>query len=234
MRPLVACLAAAQLAFAAPVLAQDPAPPASVWRLPEGEALRVFLDCQVLCDFDYLRTEIVFVNWVRDRRDAQVHILVTTQVTGSGGREYTLKFIGLERYAGVEQTLRYVSEQTSTADEIRAGLARVIKLGLVPYVAPLAEGARLDVRYTPPAGPKGEIVGAAKDPWNLWYFRTRVGGSFSGERLTGSRSLSLSFSANRTTEAFVNFGVSYAFGSRYQNVVNPRFGGSSGGTIVIF
>ena len=33
------------------------------------QALRVFLDCN-RCDRDYLRREITFVNWVRDRRDA--------------------------------------------------------------------------------------------------------------------------------------------------------------------
>src|SRR5207253_3154546 len=53
------------------------------------QAPRVFLDCQ-FCDFDYIRTEITFVNYVRDRKEAQVHILITTQPTGSGGDEYTL------------------------------------------------------------------------------------------------------------------------------------------------
>ena len=35
------------------------------------EALRVYLDCdRRSCDLDYLRQEITFVNYVRDRRDA--------------------------------------------------------------------------------------------------------------------------------------------------------------------
>ena len=52
---------------------------------PQTGALRVFLDCGWYCDFDHLRTEITFVNWVRDRADAQVHVLVTQQTTGGGG-----------------------------------------------------------------------------------------------------------------------------------------------------
>jgi len=32
---------------------------------------------------------------------------------------------------------------------------------------------------------------------------------------------------------FVSFGLSYSFGSIFNNVVNPRFGGSSGGGITI-
>ena len=37
----------------------------------------MFLDCpNSFCDFDYYRTEITFVNWVRDRQFAQMHVLV--------------------------------------------------------------------------------------------------------------------------------------------------------------
>ncbi len=58
-------------------------------------APKVFIDCW-RCDRDYIRTEITYVNYVRDRKDADIHLLVTDQGTGSGGREYTLAFIGLK------------------------------------------------------------------------------------------------------------------------------------------
>ena len=74
-------------------------------------ALRVFLDCG-RCDENYMRTEVTFINYVRDRTDADVHVLVTTQETGGGGIEYTAKFIGLGRFAGVDQTLKYFAAQT--------------------------------------------------------------------------------------------------------------------------
>jgi hypothetical protein len=56
-------------------------------------ALKVFLDCD-WCDEQYFRTEVTFIDYMRDRKDADVHVLVTTQGTGGGGTEYTLKFIG--------------------------------------------------------------------------------------------------------------------------------------------
>ena len=66
----------------------------------QDSALRVFLDCpNTYCDFDYYRTEITFVNWVRDRQFADLHLLITSQGTG-GGAEHTLAFIGLRRFAG--------------------------------------------------------------------------------------------------------------------------------------
>src|SRR5512140_1890392 len=59
-------------------------------------APNVFLDCdRRTCDFEYIKTEITFVNYVLDRQTADVHIIVTRQQTGSGGNEYTLAFMGL-------------------------------------------------------------------------------------------------------------------------------------------
>src|SRR5687767_11073293 len=81
---------------ARPVWAQPPVetpPPAAAGT----EALRVFLDCDA-CDSNFLRTEITFVNYVRDRVGADVHVLVTTEPTAGGGTLYTIRFIGLDRF----------------------------------------------------------------------------------------------------------------------------------------
>lgn len=92
------------------LLAQDTAAAPS-----QQAALRVFLDCtNVFCDFDYLRTEVAFVNYVRDRAAADVHVLVTGQDAGAGGQGYTLLFIGRERFAGAADTLRFVTTPTPT------------------------------------------------------------------------------------------------------------------------
>ncbi len=59
-------------------------------------ALNVYLDCEgarMACQTSHFRTEITFVNWVRDLADAQVHIIMTSQGTGSGD-EFLLDFIG--------------------------------------------------------------------------------------------------------------------------------------------
>ncbi len=38
-------------------------------------SINVFLDCQTFgCDFDFFRTEVAFVNWVRDRESSHVHL----------------------------------------------------------------------------------------------------------------------------------------------------------------
>ena len=83
LRLVVLCIL---LAHAGGAAAQDA--PASA-----PDRVRVFLDCSFFCDENYLRQEITVIDYMRDRKDADVHILVTTQSTGGGGTEYTIKFI---------------------------------------------------------------------------------------------------------------------------------------------
>ncbi len=160
-------------------------------------ALRVFLDCW-RCDFDHFRREAAFVNYVRDRRDAHVHVLVTSEQTGGGGRAYTFDFIGLQAFAGRQDTLVYTSRQTDIEDEVRDGLLRTFTLGLMPFVAgtPLAD--RISISYDPDT--EGVQQQPADDPWDLWVFRIGGNGRVSGESSTQSYSVGGSVSARRTTE----------------------------------
>jgi hypothetical protein len=164
------------------------------------EALRVFLDCQGgFCDFNFFRTEIVWVNWVRDRQVAQVHLLMTTQPSG-GGREYTLRFIGLGGYQGRDDEIRTFVSQTATADEERRIVVRAMKLGLASYAARLAIRDRLDVTYRPPAAQPAGQAQRPSDPWNFWVFRISGSGFFQGESRQSSSSLNGSASASRITD----------------------------------
>ena len=45
------------------------------------EKVKVYLDCSQtnICNSDYIRSEINMVDFVRDRQDADVHVLVTAQ-----------------------------------------------------------------------------------------------------------------------------------------------------------
>lgn len=164
------------------------------------DALRVFLDCNSrFCDFDFFRKEITFVNYVRDRQDADVHVLVSTQQTGGGGTEFTLRFIGLRRFAGRENTLRYTSRPTDSEDQIRRGLARVLKAGLVGYAMDTPVGERIEIGFTG-AQQNAAPATPARDPWNFWTFSVGVNGFFQGEQAYNSMNINASASANRTTE----------------------------------
>ena len=126
-------------------------------------------------------------------------MLVTTQTTGSGGTEYTLKFIGLERFAGSDDQLTYVAPATATSDEQRKGLAQVIKLGLVRFAAKLPNARNLLVTYTVDST-ESAASRKPRDPWNNWVFTFSANGNFSGETSTKSSFLSGQVSASRITE----------------------------------
>jgi len=74
------------------------------------------------------------VNWVRDRWDSDVQLLITAETTGAGGRSFELLFLGQGRFEGMVDTIPYVSGYDATEDELRRGLAGIMKLGLMRYV----------------------------------------------------------------------------------------------------
>lgn len=217
-----------------------------------GDTLRVFLDCG-RCDDEYFRTEITFVNYVRDRRDADVHVLVTTEAAGGGGRVFTLSFIGQETFAGVDDVLEYASAQTDTYDEEREGLAQIFRLGLLRYLArtPLAGQVAIGPAD---AGERRVMATPEDDPWNFWVYRARVRASVRGEESRTSQSYNGSFSANRTTDdwkirlgvnanyneseyqltdgAFTSISRNYAADGRVVKTVSDHMGLAVGGSLV--
>jgi hypothetical protein len=197
-------LAAAALTLAAPrpTHAQEArlaatAPDGSA--IPDSSTLRVFVD-HCPCRMDYVRTEIPYVDYVRDRTEAQVHVLFTQQRTGSGGRSYTLEFIGHGRFEGRVDTMRLATAQDATDDERRETLVRYLKLGLVPFLTETRAVNQLDVTYRPPDGGAASSTAPAADPWNFWVFRTNVNGSGSSEASSKRISTNGSFTADRTTQ----------------------------------
>ncbi|MGQ9618327.1 MAG: hypothetical protein ACUVUG_05110 [Candidatus Aminicenantia bacterium] len=166
-------------------------------------APKVFIDCE-FCDHDFIRTEISFVNYVRDRKVAQVHVLITTQKTGGGGTEYTLTFIGQKEFEGMEDVLKYVSKKTDTEDEERKGLVKTLKMGLIRFVAKSPIASIINISTEEEVTPT-----AVEDKWNFWVFNISGHGFFNGEKLQRSYSLGGNFSANRITpELKVRLGVS--------------------------
>lgn len=59
--------------------------------IKEG-APNVFINCGY-CDLNFIKEQIPVVNYVNDRNDADISVLLTTQSTGAGGTEYTLFFM---------------------------------------------------------------------------------------------------------------------------------------------
>ncbi len=162
------------------------------------DALNVFLDCNS-CDNTYVRQEVDFVNYVRDRTDADLHLLVTTERTGAG-RRYVLDLIGRRDMSALRDTLEVNASNTDTSDERREALTQAIRLGLVRYVARTPLAPNLVVSFNRPAT-RTETEVTSSDPWNSWVFRIGGDGNLESEESTNFLRLGGNVNATRVTEA---------------------------------
>lgn len=158
--------------------------------------LKVFLDCQ-RCFGDFLRAEVTFVDYVRDRVEADVHVLITSVETGSGGREYTAAFTGLKTHAGTDRTIRTVTTRNDPEDIVRRQLANALRVGLLNYMVAGSVPPNLAVSVRVGAGDRA--AAPTKDKWNHWVFSVRGAASFSGEESSRERQLGGRVSADRIT-----------------------------------
>ena len=178
----------------------------------KAKAPKVYIDFE-RGDMDYIRTEIPFVNYVRDRKEADVHVLITTQATGSGGTEYTLAFIGQGAYAGVDNSLDLRLQQ----DRDRGGDPP--RLRRRPE-----DGARSPIRRPDPHPRPARRSSSRRsvsptdvvDPWKFWVFSLSVGGELDNESQTKSQTLTSSSAVGHkiTPDLKIRLGVYGQFTGR--------------------
>jgi hypothetical protein len=157
--------------------------------------VKVFLDCNG-CYADFLRSEVSFVDYVRDRTEADVHLLITRAETGSGGTEFTLAFIGAGRFPQVTETIKTVTGSSDPDDVVRRQIANALRIGLLRFVA--REEVPRELAVTVRLG-ADEARPAAADRWRNWVFSLRGSASFEGEESSRQRQLSAEISADRIT-----------------------------------
>jgi hypothetical protein len=177
------------LALTGTGLAQvPPSPPGS----PARDALKVFLDWPG-SDFAYLRGEIPFADLVSSLEEAQVHVRVSPPQPESDGT-LTLDFVGLKEFADDNNSLTYAVRPGEKPEEVRSGVARLIKIGLMRYVAKTPAAKHVAVEFLGQVKPTSVI-----DKWNFWVFNLGVDQFMMGETQYSDSAYAGSFSANRVT-----------------------------------
>ena len=161
-------------------------------------APRVYIDCYDCWedDYDYFRTEINFINFVRDRLEADIHIIITTQATGGAGMEVTIEFHGQQKYEGISDTLKCYLEASDTDEMQRSRVTGIMKMGLLRYMARTPLAAQISVNYSQPTKP-AEVV----DKWNYWVFQTSIDAWIQGQKSYRQFYDNVSLSVERTTDA---------------------------------
>jgi hypothetical protein len=157
-------------------------------------AVNFFIDC-IFCDMNYIRQEIPYVNYVRDVREAEVYLLVTRQDAGSGGRQYTFMFQGNDKYLGMNDTLYYTSNPDETTTIIREKRTKMIKMGLMRYVAKTPLYNEIEIGHNRDLEQE-EVI----DRWNNWVFEISIEPMFQSEEANKELNLRTSLNITKITE----------------------------------
>src|SRR5258706_13634419 len=75
--------------------------------------IKFYLSCE-RCDLDYIRKEISYIDYVRDPAQADVHSYVVRENASNGGSRYTFTFLGHHQFEGVNDTLKFLLQESST------------------------------------------------------------------------------------------------------------------------
>lgn len=158
---------------------------------------KVYLDCN-RCNNNFIKQEVTIVNYVRDRKVADIHILITDQPMASGGRRYTVNFIGLQDDYDLNYSIDVDTYQTDVEVEVNQRLTGVIQAGLMPYLVtkgPLKMEVTLEQ-----ATDKINNSNNEEDPWNFWIFE--IGGNIDWEKESNQKEYELEgeIDIERTTE----------------------------------
>lgn len=187
--------------------------------------VRLFLDCdEFQCDFTFLKQELTWVDWVRNRQDADVYVLLTTRDTAGGGTEAMFYVTRPHGGGPASDTLRVFSRAEASDDEDRRLLLRTLQAILARDFAERSEGEGLTITMKPPRASAAAPAMPAKDPWNAWVMRLSGNGFFNGQRTFRNLNTFGNVSASRVVEAS-KVSVS-GFGSySEQRFDSPRFVG---------
>ncbi|MFH1763221.1 MAG: hypothetical protein ABIF09_03415 [Gemmatimonadota bacterium] len=204
------------LAAGAPAItlsAQDQGPAENAPQL-----LNVFLDCHLIlsCDTDHFRREITFVNWVRQREDAHIHLILTYTPSGAGN-EYQFDNIGLGTFRGMDSHVTWTSSNVNSRDEIINAITRTMALGFVPYAQRLGLAEQLRVEFQAAdaiqrARQTRNVQAPGDDPWDSWVVRLNARADLSGEDKRKVRNFNGTISADRITDDLkLEFAVTGSF-----------------------
>ena len=189
--------------------------PSSLIAQINNSTLTVYIDCRG-CDDDFVRSEVNYVNFVRDQSVAEVQLLVTLQRTGGGGFQFTLDYIGLGEFEGKDNTILFISPQSDTDELMRNRLVKYVKLGLVNYLSEKDIITDLEVFYVGSNETGASSSEENTDPWNGWNFELGANANLSGEQSRENYRLNGSFEAQRTTE---NWKVRFDYWQNYNKRV---------------
>ena len=160
------------------------------------DKVNVYLDCSWRCDSDFLQREMIYIDFYKDPKAANLHIIVNGERSSNGGEVVTFRFIGINKFEGVDNTLTVSILPNTSEDSEREKYLEVLNKGVYAYIIRTKANKIVSLTYSETEAEKKEIK---KDKWNSWAFSTSISGSINGEETYTNSSYYGSLTANRIT-----------------------------------
>jgi len=125
--------------------------------------LKVYFDCDD-CNISYLKRNLDSINFAREAKVAEVHVMVTDRSTGGGGDRYYFHFIGRGDFEDINFELTYTSSPTQTELEVDDEMRVLIKSGLKPFIYTKNSFENLAEKN------KKKLI-TPEENWNYWVFQ---------------------------------------------------------------
>ena len=157
--------------------------------------LKVYYDCQY-CDVTFIKQNLNYVEFVRDQKYSDVHVLINSQANGSGGEGVMIQFIGQNELAKLTDTLKYSTNPNMTKDDERRIQLRYVELGLMRFFIEKGLESKIELSIKKNIT-ENEIV---DDPWDSWVFKLSASGWFKGQEAYKNSNVNFSLNVKRVTE----------------------------------
>lgn len=161
------------------------------------EKLKVYFE-GIRLDMDYLRRNMRFVDFVNEPAVADVHVIITRRVSGSGGQVYSLMYNNLTMENLSDYTISCTTLASDTYEESRKKITDALALGLMPFVNQTKASEKLVIRFN--GNDKEVTTQVLEDPWHSWTFRGDVYGDVNLEESRKTYDYSFNLRADKVTE----------------------------------
>lgn len=163
----------------------------------EIEKLNVFLDCHLICDEDYLKREMAYINFMREPSDSHVQIIIKSQKSAGGGSRISLRFIGSKQFNSKEDEYFLNLKPDISKENQRQEILEMLKRGLFYYLLRSEEAKNFNLDYTKTTVSKNNLD---LDLWRNWVFRINFSAWLDAEKGYSNSNYNSSLSINKITE----------------------------------
>lgn len=157
---------------------------------------KVFIE-GIRLDFDYMRRNMKFVDFVNDPAVSDVHIIISARRSGSGGEVYSLMYNNKTFENLSDFIITCTTASSDTHEEIRSIITNTISQGLMPFVSQTEASEKVVIRYN---GKEEATETQEIDPWNHWTFRGDFNGDIKLEESRKDFNYFLNLRADKVTE----------------------------------